>query len=543
MQRLIPLNNENLSTLIRENMGELKSHSDTDHELDLSKEFRFKHYPVILLILNNALKELVSTVSPTPDKEYKETDQRGFLYLYDGKVPNYMQDGIKWKKTRMSVKLIVHSKDKGIYKLKNHKTDEGVAVMRRQTWQGNGWRKNEYKLINRETYYKPESDGTFSMNECQRLQDFPVLVHYFRKNDNLRDDFAGRKRKVKTSDSEEISNDNNFVERSDPLLPPLLFPGTLPTSPTNPFLPSSPSSFFDLKDDFTFSSDILKDEIPTPPTKVPRSALVSIATPTPTANIKSFAPESGPADDNTKVIVVVEGFIESPNMIYSCMMDGLELPAKLLQPGVLELEVGPHEAGVVQMWIMGRPFGGNVQYSNTVFFYYTPSDEVGKLSLAFSNLSSNSSFVREIIRHFRHTVKELDISNNELEHVDFLEDLGQLRTLILDNNRITSSSRLPHLPKLIALYVNSNMITELEPFLDRLSECFPSLQYLSLLGNEACPYLSQQAHHYYNYRIYVISKLRKLSQLDSSPVAPEEWRHAACIIPSDDLSIKQEPLF
>jgi len=84
----------------------------------------------------------------------------------------------------MSVKLIVYNKGKGIYKLKNHKTDEGNAVMRRQTWQGNGWRKNEYKLINRETYYKPETDGTFSINECQTLQDFPVLVHYFRKNDS-----------------------------------------------------------------------------------------------------------------------------------------------------------------------------------------------------------------------------------------------------------------------------------------------------------------------------------------------------------------------
>lgn len=92
-----------------------------------------------------------------------------------------MEDGIPWKKTRMSVKLIVYNKEKGIYKLKNHKADEGTAVMRRQTWQGEGWRKNEYKLINRETYYKPEPDGTFSVSECSVLQDVPVLVHYFLK--------------------------------------------------------------------------------------------------------------------------------------------------------------------------------------------------------------------------------------------------------------------------------------------------------------------------------------------------------------------------
>ena len=55
---------------------------------------------------------------------YKDTKQRGFLYLYDGRVSNYTNDGIPWKKTRMSVKLIVFNKTKGIYKLKNHKNDQ-----------------------------------------------------------------------------------------------------------------------------------------------------------------------------------------------------------------------------------------------------------------------------------------------------------------------------------------------------------------------------------------------------------------------------------
>lgn len=83
----------------------------------------------------------------------------------------------------MSVKLIVYNKEKGIYKLKNHKEDEGLVVMRRQTFQGieNGWRKNEYKLVNRETLYKPEADGSFSTNEWQTVQDAPLLVHYFKK--------------------------------------------------------------------------------------------------------------------------------------------------------------------------------------------------------------------------------------------------------------------------------------------------------------------------------------------------------------------------
>ena len=40
-----------------------------------------------------------------------------------------MSDGISWKKQRMSVKLIVHNSAKGIYKIKNHKTDEGKEII------------------------------------------------------------------------------------------------------------------------------------------------------------------------------------------------------------------------------------------------------------------------------------------------------------------------------------------------------------------------------------------------------------------------------
>lgn len=35
-------------------------------------------------------------------------------------------------------------------------------------------------------------------------------------------------------------------------------------------------------------------------------------------------------------------------------------------------------------------------------------------------------------------------------------------------------------------------------------------------------------------RIYVISRLRKLTQLDSSPVTPEEWKHASCLVSEED---------
>jgi hypothetical protein len=61
--------------------------------------------------------------------------------------------------------------------------------MRRQTWKGvqGYWRKHEYKLIRREQFYRPESDGSLSVNEIQKLQDFPVLVHYFCKYPYVRE--------------------------------------------------------------------------------------------------------------------------------------------------------------------------------------------------------------------------------------------------------------------------------------------------------------------------------------------------------------------
>ena len=139
---------------------------------------------------------------------------------------------------------------------------------------------------------------------------------------------------------------------------------------------------------------------------------------------------------------------------------------------------------------------------------------IGRLSLAFSNLSNDANS-REIISKFRHTAKELDLSNNSLMYgknnnlmylyffyrdVDFLSGFYQLHTLILDNNQISSTSNFPRLPKLTALYVNCNLVTVLEPFIEKIKNFFPSLQYLSLLGNEACPAFTKGPHHYYNYR-------------------------------------------
>jgi hypothetical protein len=142
------------------------------------------------------------------------------LFLYDGAFPSYSQDEIEWQTAKMSVKLIVCNQTSGAYKLKNNRNDEGIGkstssslvflsyyslmgviyrfavVMRRQTWQGKkalgpgeeddgktirAWRKHEYKLVQREKFYKPSPDGSLVVDQLQRILDFPVLVHYFVK--------------------------------------------------------------------------------------------------------------------------------------------------------------------------------------------------------------------------------------------------------------------------------------------------------------------------------------------------------------------------
>jgi hypothetical protein len=45
-----------------------------------------------------------------------------------------------------------------------------------------GLRKHEYRLVNREVFFQPESDGSMARQEGAMVQAFPVLLHYFSKS-------------------------------------------------------------------------------------------------------------------------------------------------------------------------------------------------------------------------------------------------------------------------------------------------------------------------------------------------------------------------
>ncbi len=77
------------------------------------------------------------------------------------------------------------------------------------------------------------------------------------------------------------------------------------------------------------------------------------------------------------------------------------------------------------------------------------------------------------------------------------------------------------LPKLHTLMLNKNRIESIDDFLRLVETHFPSIKYLSLLGNTACPneLVDKDDDDYKRYRLYVIHKLPQLKFLDSRPVS------------------------
>ncbi|XP_063094780.1 leucine-rich melanocyte differentiation-associated protein isoform X3 [Cavia porcellus] len=111
-----------------------------------------------------------------------------------------------------------------------------------------------------------------------------------------------------------------------------------------------------------------------------------------------------------------------------------------------------------------------------------------------------------------------------------LSAFGSLEELILDNNLLGDDLTLPGLPQLHTLTLNKNQISDLECLLDHLAEVTPALEYLSLLGNVACPNelvsLEKDEEDYKRYRCFVLHKLPRLKFLDARKVTRQEREEA-----------------
>ncbi|EPQ06753.1 Leucine-rich repeat-containing protein like protein [Myotis brandtii] len=124
-----------------------------------------------------------------------------------------------------------------------------------------------------------------------------------------------------------------------------------------------------------------------------------------------------------------------------------------------------------------------------------------------------------------------------MRSLEGLSAFGSLEELVLDNNLLGNDLVLPGLPRLHTLTLNKNQIilnlchiTDLEHLLDHLAEVTPALEYLSLLGNVACPNelvsLEKDEEDYKRYRCFVLHKLPNLKFLDARKVTREEREEA-----------------
>ncbi|XP_058433958.1 leucine-rich melanocyte differentiation-associated protein isoform X1 [Marmota monax] len=126
-------------------------------------------------------------------------------------------------------------------------------------------------------------------------------------------------------------------------------------------------------------------------------------------------------------------------------------------------------------------------------------------------------------------MKSMD-SDYSLGSLEGLSAFRSLEELILDNNLLGDDLVLPGLPQLHTLTLNKNRITDLERLLDHLAEVTPALEYLSLLGNVACPNelvsLEKDEEDYKRYRCFVLHKLPNLKFLDARKVTRQERKEA-----------------
>ncbi|CAM9765207.1 unnamed protein product, partial [Heterosigma akashiwo] len=151
-----------------------------------------------------------------------------------------------------------------------------------------------------------------------------------------------------------------------------------------------------------------------------------------------------------------------------------------------------------------------------------------ELSLAFHPFDA---LPRDIcIRHGQH-VRSLCLTECGLRSYENLELFPNIETLILDNNGLAGLEGCPRLPSLKTLWFNNNALDDLVSFMDKVMECFPSLEYLSCMRNPACPGLmdifTPDLEACRLYRLYVLYRAPHLKTLDSTAVTDQERRDAA----------------
>ena len=142
----------------------------------------------------------------------------------------------------------------------------------------------------------------------------------------------------------------------------------------------------------------------------------------------------------------------------------------------------------------------------------------------------------------------MDLSKNSFRTLDSIVEFTELEQLILDENHLTDAhAQFPKLPHLTTLMINKNRFEDIYKLVDQLRSAYPKLNYLSLLGNEACPYRitptesssvltartdtaifsqSRLQEDYQRYRNLIIFRIPTLHFLDAAEISRDERQRA-----------------
>ncbi|XP_008183978.1 leucine-rich melanocyte differentiation-associated protein isoform X2 [Acyrthosiphon pisum] len=159
--------------------------------------------------------------------------------------------------------------------------------------------------------------------------------------------------------------------------------------------------------------------------------------------------------------------------------------------------------------------------------YYAVNRDSTKSKSQLCYVGQDVTSIPEILgKMYGSKVKSLDLSFNSLTTLNHSELFPDLEELVLDNNNLDDTIKLPYLPHLHILSMNNNKITVLENLVTQIKYSMPSLRFLSLIGNKACPTqlidFEKDENDYKRYRYFVLHYLPELRFLDSRPVTNEE---------------------
>lgn len=135
-----------------------------------------------------------------------------------------------------------------------------------------------------------------------------------------------------------------------------------------------------------------------------------------------------------------------------------------------------------------------------------------------------------LVHAYAFAAVRLDLSFNRLCTIKGIEHFIQLTELVLDNNVLSDPSEFRFNSQLKTLSLNKNCFENLDFLISSIEQCYPTLTFLSLLGNPACPDQitnpDKDDDDYQRYRYYVIHKLRQLRFLDSRAITASERRES-----------------